>query len=75
MAWRCLQHPNVLGLSGVTIDGYRFVMVSEWMKNGHVGRFLENNPHANRMQLVRLVPVPYCWPATHHFRSETPLGD
>lgn len=59
MGWKGLQHPNVLGLLGVTIDGYQFVMVSEWMKNGHVRSFLEINPRANLLELVCLVPVPY----------------
>jgi hypothetical protein len=58
MAWKGLQHPNVLELLGVTIVGYRFVMVSEWMLDGHVRRYLEKNPDANRMKLVCSVPVP-----------------
>jgi hypothetical protein len=48
----------VLPLLGVTIIGHQFAMVSEWMINGHVKRFLENNPDANRMELVCSVPVP-----------------
>ena len=75
MAWRGLQHPNVLGLLGITIVGYRFVMVSEWMKNGHVRRYLETNPEVNRLQLVRPVLVLYNWFGTDRRRSETPQGD
>jgi hypothetical protein len=59
VAWKGLRHPNMLPLLGVTIIGYRFVMVSEWMTNGHVRKYLENNPVANRMDLVCSVPVPY----------------
>jgi hypothetical protein len=59
MAWKGLRHPNVLELLGVTLIGYRFAMVSEWMINGHVRHFLENNPDANRMELVCSVLVSY----------------
>jgi hypothetical protein len=59
MAWKSLQHPNVLELLGVTVIGHRFVMVSEWMKNGHVECYLEKNPDVNRTELVCPVPVPY----------------
>jgi hypothetical protein len=57
MAWKGLQHPNVLGLLGVTIIGYRFAMVSEWVLDMHVRHYLENNPNANRMELVCSIPV------------------
>lgn len=52
MTWRILRHPNVLPLLGVTMIDHRFVMVSQWMKNGNVNEFLKNNPDADRLELV-----------------------
>ena len=48
-----MQHPNILPLLGVTMTGNRFVMVSEWMKNGNIIDFLKNKD-TNRLELVRL---------------------
>ena len=53
LAWRTLQHPNVLPLIGVSISETRFVMVSEWMVNGNLNEFVKKNPDANRLELVR----------------------
>ena len=51
IAWRVLRHPNVLPLLGVTMEDKRFVMVSEWMKNGNIIDFLKNKG-ADRLELV-----------------------
>ena len=32
----------------------RFVMVSEWMKNGNIDDFLIKNPSADRLELVSI---------------------
>lgn len=53
MLWRVLHHPNVLPLLGVTMTENRFVMVSEWMKNGNIVEYLERNPHGDRPELLR----------------------
>ena len=52
MTWSALRHPNVLPLLGVTMTENRFVMVSEWMLNGHIKQFVEANPNADRLGLV-----------------------
>ena len=52
VAWKHLRHPNILPLLGVTVNGDRFAMVSEWMKNGNINEFVEKNKHANRTELV-----------------------
>jgi hypothetical protein len=52
MTWRSLNHPNVLPLLGVKIDGKRFIMVSEWMVNGNINQFVEENPDADLLDLV-----------------------
>ena len=55
MTWKTLRHPNVLPLLGVTMSEgpLRFVMVSEWMKNGNINQFLEC-VDADRLKLVCL---------------------
>ena len=54
--WRALRHPNVLPLLGVTMseDPPRFVMVSEWMKNGNINEYLKR-VEADRLKLVCLL--------------------
>ena len=56
MVWKGLRHPNVLPLLGVTMTKYRFVIVSEWMKNGDINEFVKKHANANRLELVRLCP-------------------
>jgi len=52
VTWKALRHPNVLQLIGVTMTENKFVMVSEWMKNGNINVFLKANPGVNRLELV-----------------------
>ena len=56
MTWKTLRHPNVLPLLGVTMSEgpVRFVMVSEWMKNGNINQFLEC-VDADQLKLVCLL--------------------
>jgi serine/threonine protein kinase len=54
--WRQLSHPNLLPFYGVyhfKEDRNRVCMVSPWMENGNVKGYLEGNPDANRISLVR----------------------
>ena len=53
VAWKHLRHPNILPLLGVTQAGRQFAMVSEWMDNGKISDFVQENPNANRTELVR----------------------
>jgi len=53
VAWRHLQHPNILPLLGVTVGENRFALVSEWMENGNINEFIERNQRVNRVELVR----------------------
>ncbi|KAF9790531.1 kinase-like domain-containing protein [Thelephora terrestris] len=52
VAWKHLQHPNILPLLGVTISEHRFAMVSEWMDNGNIMQYIEKDQHANRPMLL-----------------------
>ena len=53
---KALRHPNVLPLLGITMteDPTRFVMVSEWMENGSINKFVKTHPDVDRLKLVRL---------------------
>ena len=53
--WKTLQHPNVLPLIGVTMSEARFAMVSDWMVNGDINRFVKAHPDANRLELVGFI--------------------
>ena len=43
----------MLPLLGVTMWDYRFAMVSEWMENGNINRFVKKHKDTNRFDLVR----------------------
>jgi len=53
VAWKHLQHPNILPLLGVSLNEHRLALVSEWMENGNINKFIEGNQHVNRSELVR----------------------
>ena len=52
MTWKSLNHPNLLTPLGVTMNGKRLGLVSEWMVNGSVNEFVKFNPGADRFELV-----------------------
>lgn len=56
VAWRHLQHPNILPLLGVDMDlqQHNLVMVSEWMIHGNINEFVEKKKcgRVERLQLV-----------------------
>ena len=56
LIWRCLRHPNVLPLLGVTMSDNRFAMISEWMNNGNINEFLMVDRNVNRFELVGASP-------------------
>jgi len=51
--WSMLSHPNVMEFVGVqeNTEQRQFVIVSEWMEQGNIMEFVENNS-ANRLALV-----------------------
>ena len=51
--WKNLSHPNVLTLIAVseTLEEGRFSMVSEWMGNGNIVKYVRNNA-SNHLQLA-----------------------
>jgi len=63
VAWKHLQHPNILPLIGVTVSNRRFAMVSAWMENGNINEFVEKDQHVNRIELVCITLDPNRNPA------------
>lgn len=60
VAWRHLQHPNILPFIGVNLERHKFTLVSEWMEHGTITEFVEEHKDISPVQLVRclcLVPV------------------
>lgn len=54
--WKYLNHPNILpfiGAAMVTEQGSeKYEILSEFMENGEIWRFIEKNRSANRLELV-----------------------
>jgi len=50
--WKRLRHPNVVSFIGVTMEPLQ--IVSEWMPSGTLIKYVEKNPGANRISLVRV---------------------
>jgi serine/threonine protein kinase len=56
--WQQLLHPNILPFYGVyhlPNHGLRVCLVSPWMENGNLCRFLKDFPDTNRILLVRQI--------------------
>lgn len=51
--WSKLEHPNVLQLLGYVLEGEYPCLVSRWMDNGTVPRYLTMNPDCDVVRLVR----------------------
>ena len=49
VAWKWLQHENVLPFVGVTRE---FAIVSDFMENGNIMMFITEHPRHNRFNLV-----------------------
>jgi len=52
VTWKALRHPNVLPLLGVTMVDTRLVMVSKWMVNSSIDKFVKMHADADRLELV-----------------------
>ncbi|KAF9645572.1 kinase-like protein [Thelephora ganbajun] len=62
IAWRHLQHPNILPFIGVNLERQRLAMVSEWMEHGKITEFVEKHKEVNRIQLVKANVIdPFSW--------------
>ena len=54
MAWKHLQHINILPLLGATIGDNKLSLISEWMDQGNIVQYLDRVEHleVNRIELV-----------------------
>ncbi|KAG9031995.1 hypothetical protein FRB95_002017 [Tulasnella sp. JGI-2019a] len=55
--WNRLHHPHVLPFLGASIAASPPFIVSQYMPNGDVRRYLAKNPNANRVQLVHEIAL------------------
>jgi hypothetical protein len=55
--WKRLTHPNVLPLLGVTITPFQ--LISNRMSGGDLPEYIDKNPDADRLKLVRVPPVAF----------------
>ena len=49
VGWKWLQHENILPFVGVTPE---FAIVSDFMEDGNIMRFIANHPRHNRLHLA-----------------------
>lgn len=53
VVWRSLSHPNVMSFLGAaSTDLYPLALVSTWMENGDIIKYVQAHPEANRLSLV-----------------------
>lgn len=52
------MHPNIVPFIGVPVDRHALRMVSEWMPNGTVRKYLIKHSGADRIQLVSEIILP-----------------
>ena len=50
-----LSSPNILPLIGVYVHESSPITVSEWMKNGTIKKYIQQNPHVNKLSLVNFI--------------------
>ncbi|KAH8115061.1 kinase-like domain-containing protein [Phellopilus nigrolimitatus] len=50
--WSGLNHPNILPFCGYLLEGNFLSLISEWMENGTVRRYLERRPDLDLLPLV-----------------------
>ncbi|KAF8322279.1 kinase-like protein [Clavulina sp. PMI_390] len=49
-------HPNVLPTLGIAFIDDSLAILSPWMRNGNIMDYLERNPSADRLHMVRVTP-------------------
>ncbi|KAJ7800305.1 kinase-like domain-containing protein [Mycena olivaceomarginata] len=57
LIWRQLCHPNVLPFFGLYYLENRLCLVSPWMENGHIVKFLKNKNPSNKARLSLILDV------------------
>ncbi|EJD36944.1 kinase-like protein [Auricularia subglabra TFB-10046 SS5] len=54
-SWRRVRHPHVLPLLGIYDDGLQLGLMTMWLVNGHLLRYIRENDKANVNRLIREV--------------------
>ena len=58
VAWKRLQHPNIVPFLGVPMKVLPFEIVSVWMENGRITEYMRKNPEVDRINLVsKFIPI------------------
>ncbi|KAF9259366.1 kinase-like protein, partial [Marasmius fiardii PR-910] len=54
LLWTQFSHPNLLPFLGVTTTAFpgKLCLLSPWMVNGQIIKFLELNPHHNKLRVI-----------------------
>lgn len=55
--WKKIQHQNIVPFTGVVIEPLQ--IVSEWIPNGTLTKYVEKNPGVDRIALVSLSYINY----------------
>jgi hypothetical protein len=55
VVWKCLGHPNIVPLLGVTVTPFQFVSV--WMPGGELAEYISMHPSVDRLSLVSFYSI------------------
>ena len=55
--WRGLKHPHVLDFMGVLESATFFCFVCPYQKNGSLDKYIQANPHIDRIQMVSVATI------------------
>ena len=57
IAWKRLEHPNIVPLLGINITRPTPQLISDWILGGNLTEYIVNNPGADRLGLVSAPPA------------------
>ncbi|TDL23535.1 kinase-like protein [Rickenella mellea] len=75
MIWRQFDHTNILPFHGCCGDIFAplYAFISPWMENGDMVSFLKQNPHTDRLTMIRGVASGLCY--LHNLQPQVVHGD
>jgi len=68
VAWKHLEHPNIVPLLGITIAPSPPQLISDWISGGNLTNYIGDHPGADRLGLVD-APVALDNRRAHHFQG------
>ena len=57
VAWKCLEHPNIVPLLGINITPSPPQLISGWISGGNLTEYIKDHPGADRPGLVGAPPT------------------